>query len=71
MAQPISIKEVDLTPPAGKSYFNIDREWREEFVYFLLVDRFQDDVAPRLQAGRPAPRGSPARTASSAARSKA
>ncbi len=40
-----SINEIDLTAPAGKKYTNIDREWREEFIYFLMVDRFNDGVA--------------------------
>jgi glycosidase len=49
-----SIQEVNLAPLPGKTYFSIDREWREEFIYFLLVDRFHDDSvrAPNLQAGR-------------------
>jgi glycosidase len=38
-----SISQLDLRPKPGFSYFNIDREWREEFIYFLMVDRFQDD----------------------------
>jgi 1,4-alpha-glucan branching enzyme len=51
MADPISITEVDLTPLVGKRYFNIDREWREEFIYFLLVDRFQDDIVRQVATG--------------------
>ena len=43
MSSPTSIKDLDLTPLPGKTYFNIDREWREEFIYFLMVDRFHDD----------------------------
>lgn len=43
MTNPTSITEIDLTPINGKSYFNCDREWREEFIYFLLVDRFHDN----------------------------
>ena len=38
-----SIKDIDLSPLPGKQYFNTDREWREEFIYFLMVDRFHDD----------------------------
>lgn len=39
-----SIQEIDLKPKAGKKYWrNCHREWREEFIYFLLVDRFHDD----------------------------
>lgn len=49
-----SINQIDLRPPLGKTYFNIDREWREEFIYFLMVDRFHDDLArtPLVQTGR-------------------
>jgi alpha-amylase len=49
-----SIKDLDIRPKPGKRYFNVDREWREEFIYFLMVDRFHDDTqrAPVLQAGR-------------------
>jgi hypothetical protein len=56
MADPLSVNDIDLSPPAGKTYFNLDREWREEFIYFLLIDRFQDDaVRPVVTgAGRPA-----------------
>jgi alpha-amylase len=45
MPTPLSIHDIDLTPVPGKVYFNINREWREEFIYFLLVDRFHDDIA--------------------------
>ena len=39
-----SIHEIDLRPKAGKHYWrNCHREWREEFIYFLMVDRFHDD----------------------------
>ena len=56
MPDPTSIAQIDLTPAPGKQYFTIDREWREEFIYFLMVDRFQDDQrrAPVLQANRSA-----------------
>jgi len=40
---PRSIKELDLRPIPGKQYWNTCREWREEFIYFLMVDRFHDD----------------------------
>ena len=43
MNSPTSIAELDLTPKAGKKYWNCDREWREEFIYFLMVDRFHND----------------------------
>lgn len=39
-----SIKDIDLSPKPGKKYWkNGHREWREEFIYFLLVDRFHDN----------------------------
>ncbi len=39
----ISIKEINLKPKPGKNYWrNCHREWREEFIYFVLVDRFHD-----------------------------
>ncbi len=49
-----SINDLDLRPKPAKRYFNLTREWREEFIYFLMVDRFHDDSqrAPALQAGR-------------------
>ena len=45
MAAPTSLKQIDLSPLPGKSYFNSEREWREEFIYFLMTDRFQDSTA--------------------------
>jgi glycosidase len=53
MPDPISVKDISLTPMPGKRYFGLDREWREEFIYFLMVDRFQDDT-PRPVAAGPA-----------------
>lgn len=39
-----SIMEINLTPDPNKVYWkNCHREWREDFIYFLLVDRFHDD----------------------------
>ena len=39
-----SMWEINLQPKPGKKYRkNCHREWREEFFYFLLVDRFHDD----------------------------
>ena len=54
MAAPTNLSEIDLIPIPGKNYFNLDREWREEFIYFAMVDRFHDDQArtPLLQPGR-------------------
>lgn len=38
-----SINEINLQPKPDKKYWqNCHREWREEFIYFLLVDRFHD-----------------------------
>jgi glycosidase len=51
MADPTSMRDIDLTPLAGKTYFSIDREWREEFIYFLMVDRFHDDAVRPVAAG--------------------
>ncbi|HEX4592612.1 MAG TPA: alpha-amylase family glycosyl hydrolase [Gemmataceae bacterium] len=45
MADPTSVAEIDLAPLPGKIYFNCMREWREEFIYFVMVDRFHDDKA--------------------------
>jgi alpha-amylase len=39
-----SVNDLDLSPRPGKTYFSTDREWREEFIYFLMVDRFHDDA---------------------------
>jgi glycosidase len=54
MSFPTSIDQIDLTPISGKSYFSASREWREEFIYFLMVDRFHDDSqrAPLKLPGR-------------------
>ena len=44
MNNPLSVYDLDLSPKPGKEYWkNCHREWREEFIYFLLVDRFHDD----------------------------
>jgi glycosidase len=38
-----SVSDIDLSPKPGKKYWrSCHREWREEFIYFLLVDRFHD-----------------------------
>jgi glycosidase len=39
-----SIQQIDLSPLPGKTYFSIEREWREEFIYFLMTDRFHDSA---------------------------
>jgi glycosidase len=44
MAKGISVDTLDLSPKNGKQYWrNCHREWREEFIYFLMVDRFHDN----------------------------
>ncbi len=48
---PTTVAELDLAPIPGKQYFHIDREWREEFIYFLLVDRFHDASVRTPAAG--------------------
>jgi len=40
-----SVADIDLTPIPGKTYFNTIREWREDFIYFVMVDRFHDSAA--------------------------
>jgi glycosidase len=54
MPAPTSVASLDLSAPPGKTYFSSTREWREEFIYFLMVDRFHDDKArtPVGAAGR-------------------
>jgi alpha-amylase len=54
MAAITRASDIDLSPIPGKEYFNLVREWREEFVYFLLIDRFHDEQvrSPTLQTGR-------------------
>jgi alpha-amylase len=51
---PTSVAQLDLRPKPGKTYFNTDRECREEFIYFLMIDRFHDDAdrKPIQQSGR-------------------
>jgi glycosidase len=43
MTEITSVKEIQLEPIPGKKYWNIERVWSEEFIYFLLVDRFHDN----------------------------
>jgi alpha-amylase len=54
MAAPIATRDIDLRPKANKVYADISREWREEFIYFLMLDRFHDSQAraPTPQPGR-------------------
>ncbi|MFA6003848.1 MAG: alpha-amylase family glycosyl hydrolase [Elusimicrobiota bacterium] len=49
--EPKSIAELDLSPIPGKKYWTSDREWREEFIYFLMVDRFHDGKTRRPNGG--------------------
>ena len=45
--RPGSVKEVDFKPP--KKVFSSPSDWRDMFIYFLLVDRFdnnQDNIPP-------------------------
>jgi alpha-amylase len=61
MPGPTTIAEIDLTPLPGKTYFDLECEWREEFIYFLMVDRFHDDQPrqPVRQPGRTAGTATP------------
>lgn len=50
-----SVSELDVSPKPGKKYWrNGAREWREEFIYFLMVDRFHDsnDRTPCNDSGK-------------------
>jgi glycosidase len=51
---PTTLPEIDLSPIPGKTYFNCNREWCEEFIYFVMVDRFDDHTgrAPALGPAR-------------------
>lgn len=51
MPGPTSVADLDLTPLPGKEYFSSTREWREEFIYFLMVDRFHDEKNRTPPAG--------------------
>jgi alpha-amylase len=57
MPDPRSIRDIDLRPIPGKTYWHFPREWREEFIYFLMVDRFHDGTDRRPRSG---PEGVPA-----------
>lgn len=49
-----SIQDIDLQPKQGKQYWrNCHREWREDFIYFLMVDRFHDDQPRTPVKGQP------------------
>jgi alpha-amylase len=58
MPQPRSIRDIDLRPLPGKTYWRCDREWREEFIYFLMVDRFHDGRDRRPAGGEARSQGS-------------
>ena len=54
MKQIWSVDDIDLAPKPGKKYWkNCHREWREEFIYFLLVDRFHDSLVRRPMNSNP------------------
>ena len=56
MVSPTTLDDTELSPVSGKRYFNITREWREEFIYFLMTGRFHD-IQTRValsQSGRSA-----------------
>ncbi len=58
-----SIHDLDLSPKPGKQYWtNSNREWREEVIYFLIVDRFHDnhDRNPAGGDGKTSGYGTPA-----------
>src|SRR5690242_6677910 len=54
MPAPTKVSAIDLASFPGKQYFSLVREWREEFIYFVMLDRFHDsDVrAPTLSGAR-------------------
>jgi len=57
-----TVQDLDLSPKPGKKYWgNGAREWREEFIYFLMVDRFHDDLerTPVAVGGKTTGFGSP------------
>lgn len=57
-----SILNLDLAPKPGKQYWkNGGREWREEVIYFLMVDRFHDnhDRIPVETSGKTCGYGTP------------
>jgi len=52
-----SVTELDLSPKPCKHYWSEGyREWREEFIYFLLIDRFHDSM-PRTSVGNSSSQG--------------
>jgi len=58
MSAPTSVSSLDLEPISGKTYWNSDRIWSEEFIYFLLVDRFDDNTNRQPQQSAARARGS-------------
>lgn len=57
-----SIHDLDLSAKPGKQYWqNGGREWREEVIYFIMVDRFHDNHArrPEQTNGKTSGFGSP------------
>lgn len=60
MADPLALTDINLSPVPDKRYFNTDREWREEIIYFLMVDRFHDGKARQPVSGSARSHGFPA-----------
>lgn len=54
MKQLKSIEDIDLQPQENKKCWNSGRSWKEEIIYFILVDRFHDDRLrqPMQEQGR-------------------
>ena len=48
---PDPITDIQLSPIPGKKYFSIDREWREEFIYFLMVEQGDPELDLPLPPG--------------------
>jgi glycosidase len=40
---PDTVAEISLTPPPGRTYHPSPVDWRDEIIYSILIDRFQDD----------------------------
>jgi glycosidase len=57
MSSITTVDEIDLKAKPGKKYIDIDREWREEFIYFLMVDRFNDGSTRTPVSGNDRTRG--------------